>query len=89
MMRGLKILNVLVLLIVFQGCVSLKVKEKFRVDQTIDGNAGYVVGEPKIDETPPADLTRNLLDIDVKNIKVANPWTLIKKADEWTKEYLW
>ena len=102
MSQGLKPLVVLAILIVFQGCVSLSVKEKFRVDQTINGNAGYVVGEPKIDENAPQDLTRNLLDVGVDSpwplikkanpwplIKKANPWSFIKKADEWTKEYLW
>ena len=88
MIKGLKLLVVLAILIVFQGCVSLKVKEKFRVDQTIDGNAGYVVGEPQIEQSMPKDLTRDLIDVKVK-VKIANPWTLIKKADEWTKEYLW
>ena len=93
MIKGLKLLIVFVILIVFQGCVSLSVKEKFRVDQTINGNAGYVVGESKIDENTPQDLTRNILDVGVDSpwplIKKANPWSFIKKADEWTKEYLW
>ncbi len=89
MIKKLEIFSLFIFVFLFQGCVSMSVKEKFRVDQTVDGNAGYVVGEPKIDESVPKDLTRNLLDIDVKGVKIANPWTLIKKADAWTKEYLW
>ena len=80
-------------MIILQGCVAVHIKEKPRVDQSVGGNEGYVVGEPKVSDDISRAPVRETVDVDVKNpmpiIKKVNPFCLIKKADDLTKEYLW
>ena len=94
------ILSIVVLL---QGSVLWAAQEKGRSDQSIEGNAGYIVGEPmmeepaiKVKDIPVKEAkkpAKKVLHVKVRNQvylpKSFNPISLIKKMDNWTKEYLW
>ena len=89
MIRKLTIFNLFILFFLVQGCVSLKVEEKVRIDQIMNGNAGYVVGEPKASEGASQDLTRNMLNVGVTGLKFSNPWGMIKEVNDWVQSKLW
>ena len=96
----IKIIIIGIVMFSLQGSFVFAVEKK---DQLIAGNAGYIVGEPTVEEP-----TIKVKDIPVKEVKKPakkvlhvkaknqvylpksfNPISLIKRVDNWTKEYLW
>ena len=96
----IKIIIISIFVFSLQGGLAFSAEKK---DQLIAGNAGYIVGEPTIEEPtikakdiPVKEVkkpAKKVLHVKVKNQvylpKSFNPISLIKKVDNWTKEYLW
>jgi hypothetical protein len=88
-------LLLIVCIITTQGCSLLGFKVKGsggdypRVDQELDGNLGYVEGEPLFTENPDYKSTRKLYNVEIEEVERLNAWEYILEKDAWLQENYW
>ncbi len=78
------VIGIACFMFILQGCFSLSVHEKLRVDQDKSGNSGYISGNAKKENNVQSKLTRQAIEM-----KIECPIETVKKADDWVKRNLW
>lgn len=89
-----KLVILLSLVISMQGCACLglsleaKTTDKARVDQLLDGNLGYVKGDPILPDEQ-RKLTRKTFDFSLEESERINVIEQINRLDKWIEKNFW